>query len=198
MHRASHWIASTNQHPTKIIGDTEDLKLTRSLTFSSHTHTHTPAHPLPGSLTHSITHSRTHSLTRSLTHSQVTHSPVHLLTRSPAHPLLTHSRTRSPFTRSPFTRLFLFNISCYDSARAGGGALPVVFPIIRSSRNPRLPQLQPLSARYNLIPKNPPKRHHHRAQYPPRACRDATTNTEDPKQSTAHGEYVAARGLRNT
>ena len=41
-----------------------------------------------------------------------------------------------------------------DSARAGGGALPVIMAIIRSSRNPRLPQLQPLSARYNLIKKN--------------------------------------------
>ena len=34
------------------------------------------------------------------------------------------------------------------SARAGGGALPVMMPSIRSSRKPRLPQLQPLSARY--------------------------------------------------
>ena len=29
-----------------------------------------------------------------------------------------------------------------DSARAGGGALPVIMSIIRSSRNQRLPQLQ--------------------------------------------------------
>ena len=29
----------------------------------------------------------------------------------------------------------------------------MIMPIIRSSRNPRLPQLQPLSARYNLIKK---------------------------------------------
>ena len=41
-----------------------------------------------------------------------------------------------------------------DSARAGGGALPVMMSIIRSSRNPRLPQLQPLSARYNLFSSN--------------------------------------------
>ena len=31
-----------------------------------------------------------------------------------------------------------------DSARAGGGALPVIMSIIRSSAKPRLPQLQPL------------------------------------------------------
>ena len=32
-----------------------------------------------------------------------------------------------------------------DSARAGGGALPVIMSIIRSSRNPRLPQLDTTS-----------------------------------------------------
>ena len=39
------------------------------------------------------------------------------------------------------------------AASRRGGALPVIMSIIRSSRNPRLPQLQPLSARYNLIKK---------------------------------------------
>jgi len=39
-----------------------------------------------------------------------------------------------------------------DSARAGGGALPVIMSIIRSSRNRRLPQLQPLSAWYSHNP----------------------------------------------
>ena len=47
-----------------------------------------------------------------------------------------------------------------DSARARGGALPVIMSIIRSSRNPRLPQLQPLSARYNLIKKITKKSQH--------------------------------------
>ena len=31
----------------------------------------------------------------------------------------------------------------------------MIMSITRSSRNPRLPQLQPLSARYNLIKKTP-------------------------------------------
>ena len=39
-----------------------------------------------------------------------------------------------------------------------GGALPVIMSINRSSRNPRLPQLQPLSARYNLIQKKEGKK----------------------------------------
>ena len=34
----------------------------------------------------------------------------------------------------------------------------MIMSIIRSSRNPRLPQLQPLSARYNLIKKITPKK----------------------------------------
>ena len=33
----------------------------------------------------------------------------------------------------------------------------MIMSIIRSSRNPRLPQLQPLSARYNLIQENKKK-----------------------------------------
>ena len=39
-----------------------------------------------------------------------------------------------------------------DSARAGGGALPVIMTLIQSSRNPRLPQLQP------RIQKKPPQK----------------------------------------
>ena len=41
-----------------------------------------------------------------------------------------------------------------DSARAGGSALPVIMSIIRSSRNPRLPQTTTSECAVQLIKKN--------------------------------------------
>ena len=66
------------------------------------------------------------------------------------HPLSTcvsfprHQRKRKEFRRTAIpasVSYYSFGVKL-NSARAGGGALPVIMSIIRSSRNPRLPQLQ--------------------------------------------------------
>ena len=65
-----------------------------------------------------------------------------------------YTRNALEVTQVPWAQVVGFDDeSSSVKARAGGGALPVIMSIIRSLRNPRLPQLQSLSARYNLIQK---------------------------------------------
>ena len=52
--------------------------------------------------------------------------------------------------RSVAVGFVLISVVFISIAPAGGGALPVIMSITRSSRNPRLPQLKPRSARYRL------------------------------------------------